>query len=138
MDEEEQTYLGEKDLTDEMRIQFAIDELYAFLVSFEPTKKNIRKAWSMRNNIKNMSESNLKKYKNDLIITEFSEQLKKAKEKAIKDGILNKYKQWMNEIGVFQDYKGINVNIVDILSNQLIKMFRKSDVIKRGKTTNEN
>lgn len=133
-DEQQRSWMGDKDVTDEMRIQFALDAFYESLKGFEATNDKIRQMKLQRNNILNMTDTYLKKFNNKSINDEFYKQLKKAKKDAAKNGKINKYAQYMNEMRVVQEYKGIRENISDKLALQLIELFRNSEVVIRGET----
>jgi len=132
MDEENQNQsrvLSELDLTDEMRIQFAIDELYEFMKQFDGESEKVTRMKLMRNNILNMMDTYLKKFDNPLIMEDFHSKMLRAKQDATKNGRVNKYVQCMNEMRVVQEFKGIKENIADKLAEQLIDTWRNSEVI---------
>lgn len=125
MDETE-NLIARQDLTDEMRIQFAIDEFYEYMKAFDDTDPDkITKVLLMRNNLVNMMDTYLKKFNNKLITQDFYSRLKKAKENAKHNGGINKYQQYMNEIRVIQEFKGVEENIVDKLAEQLINQWEQ-------------
>jgi len=135
MDEKtDQQFIASLDMTDEMRIQLAIDEFYEFTKGFDGDTDKIVRMKLIRNNIINMVHTYLKKYNNELIMKEFYERLKKAKQNAIRDNKIHKYEQFMNEIRVVQEYKGIQENIAEKLGEQLFEMFKNSEVIDNGRT----
>ena len=122
--EEQSDLIARQDMTDEMRIQFAIDEFYEFMKSldnYDPEK--LIRALLMRNNLINMCDTYLKKFNNKLITDDFYSRLKTAKENARQNGGINKYHQYMNEVRVIQEFKGIEENIIDKLSEQLINQW---------------
>ena len=112
-----QRWLADKTIfdTDEGRIQIAINEFYESIKSYDDDIDKFRKITIMRNNIINMTDTYLKKFKNKLIMKEFYTRLKKAKKTA-----KNKYQQYMNEIRVIQEYKGIQENIADKLATEFV------------------
>jgi len=126
-----QQILSELDLTDEMRIQFAIDEFYEYTKQFDGSSEKITRMKLMRNNILNMMDTYLKKFDNPLIMDDFHNKMLEAKNQATNNGRRNKYLQYMNEIRVVQEFKGIKENIADKLAEQLIEMWRNSEVIER-------
>ena len=56
-----------------------------------------------------------------MILDEFYKKLKTAKEKAVRDGYINKYVWYMNEIRVIQEMKGIQEDISEKLAEQFIQ-----------------
>lgn len=133
--------LAEQDITDEMRIQFAMDEFYENMKGFDNSIDKLRRIKLMRNNIVNMMDTYLKKFNNRLIMQEFYEKLQKAKAKATNNGKINKYTQFMNEMRVMQEYKGIRENIAEKLGEQLFELFKNSknsEVIPRDIHTETN
>jgi len=137
-EEQNQQYLADPNLTDEMRIQIAIDEFYDFVKTFDGESEKITKMKLMRNNILNITDTYLKKFNNELILEEFRERLLDAKKNASNNGKINKYKQFMNELRVVQEYKGIQQNIAEKLAEQLFDLFKKSEVLPDGRpTTND-
>ena len=131
-EEQNQQYLADPNLTDEMRIQIAIDEFYGFVKTFDGESEKVTKMKLMRNNILNMTDTYLKKFNNELILEEFRERLSDAKKKASNNGKVNKYKQFMNELRVVQEYKGIQQNIAEKLAEQLFDLFKDSEVLPDG------
>ena len=132
MDEENQSQsrvLSELDITDEMRIQFAMDEMYEFTKQFDGEPEKITRLKLMRNNILNQMDTYLKKFDNELIMEDFHAKMLGAKQDATKNGRLNKYLQFMNEMRVVQEFKGIKENIADKLADQLFNMWLNSEVI---------
>jgi len=117
---EENNIIADQDMTDEMRIQFAIDKFYEFMESFKKTNENVKKIKFMRNNLINMIDTYLKKFQNNLIMQNFYDRLTEAKENATVNGKLNKYLQCMNEIRVIQEFKGIRENIAYKLADDFI------------------
>lgn len=118
MEEIKERILAKQDLTDEERIFFAIDEFYEILKTLsddDPDK--YRFIVLIRNNIINMNITYLKKFNNPLILKKFYKELKKAKENARNNGKINKYKQFMNEIRVVQDFRGVEEIIINELAN---------------------
>lgn len=118
MEEIKERILAKQDLTDEERIFFAIDEFYEILKTLsddDPDK--YRFIVLIRNNIINMNLTYLKKFNNPLILKKFYKELKKAKENARNNGRINKYKQFMNEIRVVQDFRGVEEIIINELAN---------------------
>ena len=130
--------IASQDITDEMRIQFQIDKFYEFIEGFNQEQSQIRKIKLMRNNLVNMMDTYLKKFQNNLIMDSFYKKLKETKKNATSNGFVNKYNQYMNEIRVIQEFKGVKENIADKLAEQLIDLFRNSEVIERAKSTNDN
>ena len=112
--EENEQILARIDLTDEMRIQFAIDEFYEFMKQYDGSRDKLVKARLMRNNILNMMDTYLKKFQNDLIMQDFYKRLNEA----TNNGASSKYSQYMNEIRVIQEFKGIEENMADKLAEQ--------------------
>ena len=138
-DEQYDMFLARQDLTDEMRIQFTIDEFYEFTKRFDDSDpEHITKVLLMRNNLVNMMDTYLKKFNNSLITKDFYNRLKKAKKDATNNGYINKYTQYMNEIRVIQEFKGIEENIVEKLAEQLFKIFKDSEVIERAEITDDS
>ena len=123
----EQVLAGE-DIT-EMRIQFAIDELYEAFKVFDGDSERFRKIKIMRNNIVNMMDTYLKKFNNSLIMKDFYSKLQNAKKKAMNNGRVNKYVQIMNELRVVQEFKSVKENIVEKLGKQLLDRWINSEVI---------
>jgi len=135
MEEENQNQnhvLSDLDITDEMRIQFAMDELYEFTKQFDGEPEKVTRLKLMRNNILNMMDTYLKKFDNELIMKDFHNKMLKAKQDATKNGRTNIYLQVMNEMRVVQEFKGIKENIADKLAEQLIEIWRNSEVIPNG------
>ena len=129
--------IASHDLTDEMRIQLAIDKFYQTMEHFNQSKDHIKKVKLQRNNIVNMTDTYLKKFKNEIIIKSFYEKLKEAKNKAIKNGKINKYHQYMNEIRVIQEFKGIQENISDKLAEQLTNTWENSKEVVNWDPSNK-
>jgi len=132
MEEENQNQsriLSELDITDEMRIQFAIDELYEFMKQFDGESEKVTRMKLMRNNILNMMDTYLKKFDNPLIMNDFHKKMQEAKKNATNNGRIDLYLQVMNEMRAVQEFKGIKENIADKLAEQLIDTWRKSEVI---------
>ncbi|MCK4830199.1 hypothetical protein KA005_81530 [bacterium] len=126
-DKQEEIFAGQ-DLTDEMRIQFSIDEFYEFIKRFDDSNpEHITKILLMRNNLVNMMDTYLKKFNNSLITKDFYERLKKAKDNAITGTKLNKYTQYMNEIRVIQEFKGIEENIAEKLADQVFARCKEGE-----------
>lgn len=127
--EETNELIARQDITDEMRIQFAIDEFYEYIKAFDDTDPDkITRVLLMRNNLVNMMDTYLKKFNNQLILDDFYNRLDKAKEEAIDDGYINVYNQYMNEIRVIQEFKGIEENISDKLADQLFERCKQWEV----------
>ena len=130
MDEETEILIARQDLTDEMRIQFAIDEFYESTKKFDDTDpEHLTKILLMRNNLVNMMDTYLKKFNNPLITKDFYKRLSKAEDDAKHKGFINKYSQYMNEIRVIQELKGVEENIADKLADQLFELFKNSEVV---------
>jgi len=126
MEENQDEIIARQDLTDEMRIQFAIDDFYEFIKRFDDSDPDhITKILLMRNNLVNMMDTYLKKFNNILITNDFYSRLKKAEKEAINNGYINKYNQYMNEIRVIQEFKGIEENIVEKLAEQLFEQWKE-------------
>ena len=130
---QQEPILSSLDITDEMRIQFAIDEFYENMKGFDGEK--ITRVKLLRNNIINMMDTYLKKFNNQMIMKDFYKRLKEGKIKAGNNGRVNKYTQFMNEIRVVQEFKGIKENLAEKLSEQLFELFKKSEVVEYGETT---
>lgn len=107
--------------TDDDRIQNKINEFYDFILSFDGTSEKILKLKIMRNNVLNMMDTYLKKFNSETITKEFYGKLKKARIDSIKNNKINKYTQYMNEIRVLQEYKGIQENIASKLADDFVK-----------------
>lgn len=132
MDEENRNQnhvLSDLDITDEMRIQFAMDEMYEFTKQFDGEPEKVTRLKLMRNNILNMMDTYLKKFDNELIMEDFHNKMLKAKQDATKNGRINKYVQFMNELRVVQEFKGIKENIADKLAEQLFNTWLNSEII---------
>jgi len=115
-------FIAPVDMTDEMRIQFTIDKFYEKMENLNQNKpEHIRQIKILRNNLVNMTDTYIKKFKNKLILDEFYKKLKTAKEKAVRDGYINKYVWYMNEIRVIQEMKGIQEDISEKLAEQFIQ-----------------
>ena len=138
MDDENQNQsriLSKLDVTDETRIQFAMDEMYEFTKQFDGESEKVTRLKLMRNNILNMMDTYLKKFDNGLIMEGFHDKMLKARQDATKNGKLNKYLQFMNEMRVVQEFKGIKENIANKLADQLIEIWANSEVISNATTT---
>ena len=72
-----------------------------------------------------MMDTYLKKYDNNMIMKDFYKKLRTAKQKAIQGNKINKYNQYMNEIRVIQEFKGIDENIADKLAEQLFEQWKQ-------------
>ena len=132
MEEEQQNQnriYSDLDITDEMRIQFAIDEFYESTKQYDGDSEKTVRLKLMRNNIINMMDTYLKKFDNPLIMNDFRNRLIKAKKDATIGNRVHKYKQYMNEIRCIQEFKGIKENIANKLAEQLIDIWRNSEVI---------
>jgi hypothetical protein len=138
LENEQQHFMGNVEVTDEMRIQFAVDEFYEFMKTFDGSKDKIQKARLQRNNILNMTDTYLKKFNNDNIMQDFYNRLIKAQQNAVRNGRLNKYTQWMNEIRVIQEFKGIQENIAEKLADQLFDLFKNSPRVPNHPDGGEN
>jgi len=114
--------IASQDVTDEMRIQFTIDKFYENMEGFVADTDHLRKLKLLRNNLVNMTDTYLRKFKNKLIIDSFYEKLKNARNQSVKNGMLNKYHQYMNEIRVIQEFKGIQENISEKLADEFIQV----------------
>lgn len=126
----ESPILAEQDITDEMRIQFVLDELYENLKSFDGYDDDkIRRIKLLRNNVINMMDTYLKKFDNKKIMSDFYSRLIGAKLTAINNGKINKYTQYMNEIRVVQEFKGIKENIAQKLGEQLFENICNSEEV---------
>lgn len=129
--EETSDFIAMQDITDEMRIQFNIDKFYEHTENFTQKKEQIRKLKLLRNNLINMTDTYLKKYKNTLITDSFYKKLEIAKKQATNGNKINKYNQYMNEIRVVQEFKGIqDENISDKLAEQLIDIWKNSEEVE--------
>jgi len=115
-------------MSDEMRIQFTIDEFYEITKRLENDQDKIRALKLLRNIAINMMDTYLKKYDNNMIMKDFYEKLTKAKTKAIQGNKINKYQQYMNEIRVIQEFKGIDENIADKLAEQLFEQWKQWEI----------
>ena len=124
--------IASQDMTDEMRIQFQIDKFYEYMETFTQEQSQIRKIKLIRNNLVNMMDTYLKKFQNNLIMNSFYQKLQGAKIDSINNGFINKYYQYMNEIRVIQEFKGIQENIAEKLAEQLFEMIKNSEVISDG------
>ena len=121
--------IAEQEITDEMRIQFGIDKFYELTEIFDQSQEHIRKLKHIRNNLINMMDTYLKKFQNDMIMKSFYDKLFLAKKIANNNGHPNKYYQYMLEIRVIQEFKGIRENIADKLADQLFEMVQNSEMI---------
>lgn len=115
-----QQYLGDLDISDEMRIQFSLDEFYNSIIGFEGLPDQITKMKLRRNNLVNVMATYLKKFNNPDLMKEFYTNLKNAKEQATKKGRINKYQQYMNEIRVVQDYLKIRENLAEKVAHTIV------------------
>lgn len=113
--------IAEQGLTDEMRIQFAIDKFYETTEGFNRTPEQLRHLRNLRNNIINMMDTYLKKFQNQEIMDDFYKRLAEAKDEATINGEINKYHQYMNEIRVIQELLGIRENIAYKLADSYIQ-----------------
>lgn len=128
MEDKQEEILAGQDITDEMRIQFSIDEFYEFIKRFDDSNpEHITKILLMRNNLVNMMDTYLKKFQNSEIMKDFYERLKKARDNAIDGTKLNKYIQYMNEIRVVQEFKGIEENIAEKLADQVFARCKEGE-----------
>lgn len=134
----QQRVLAEMDITDEMRIQFAVDELYETMKTFDGDNEKFRRIKLMRNNIVNMMDTYLKKFNNKPIMEDFYKKLERAKQQATNNGRVNKYIQFMSEMRVIQEFKGIKENIAEKLGEQLFELFKDSEVILHATTKNDD
>ena len=128
----ESPILAEQDITDEMRIQFTLDELYENLKSFDGDDDKLRRIKLLRNNAINMMDTYLKKFDNKSIMDDFYQKLKNAKLNALNNGMINKYVQYMNEIRVVQEFKGIKENIAQKLGDQIFENIMNSEEVKNN------
>ena len=134
MENQREHLIARQDLTDEMRIQLAIDELYEFMKTlYNDDPDNLDCVVLMRNNILNMTDTYLKKFNNPLIIKEFYKRLGQAEEGAKKDGYINKYKQYMSEMRVVQEFRGVEDIIIDELAKQYFKEWKEWEEKKHAK-----
>lgn len=120
-EQRQQKYIGDVDLTDEMRIQFSLDEFYNSMIGFEGLPDQLTKMKLRRNNLVNVMATYLKKYNNPELMKEFYINLKKAKEQATKKHRINKYEQYMNEIRVVQDYLKIRENLAEKVAHTIVQ-----------------
>jgi len=124
---EQNRYIEYYEFNDEEIIQININEFYEFTKHFDDhDPDHINKILLMRNNLVNMMDTYLKKFNNPLIIKEFYKLLNDAKNKSIKNGKINKYNQYMNEIRVIQEYKGMKEKLAEKLAKQLFYLFKNS------------
>jgi len=130
--EEAESIIASQDITDEMRIQFTIDKFYEILETFSGSNKQMLKLKILRNNLINMMDTYLKKFKNQIIMESFYKKLREAKKQATHNGSISKYYQYMNEIRVIQEFKGIQEDISDKLAEQLFELFKNSEMIQNG------
>jgi len=133
MEQEQNKVPAQLDLTDAMRIQLGVDEFYEFVKNFEGETEKITRMKLMRNNILNMMDTYLKKFDNPLILKDFRQRLAKAKNNATNNGRIIKYNQYMNEIRVIQEFKGIKENISQKLADQIYKKIKVFDGLKKRK-----
>lgn len=112
-------------MSDEMRIQFTIDEFYEITKRLENDQDKIRALKLLRNIAINMMDTYLKKYDNQMIMKDFYTRLTMAKTKATVGNKINKYQQYMNEIRVIQEFKGIDENIAEKLAEQLFEQWKQ-------------
>lgn len=137
---QQETQMMQKyDYTDEDRIQMAIDEFYTVTKTlYGETERltldeKISHMKNIRNSIINITDTCLKKFNNKMIMKDFYKKLKEAKENAINNGSINKYKQYMNEIRVVQEFKEVKTNISDKLAIQLFEEWEKWELERRAK-----
>ena len=71
----------------------------------------------------------LAKFNNKPILDDFEKELKKAKEKSIRNNRLYFYEWYLNEMYVVGCFLGIRENIADKLGEQLYEIFENSEVI---------
>ena len=102
-----------------MSIQLWIDKFYEINEKFTGQRDQFNHLRNIRNNIKNKMDSYLKTFRNQPIMDDFYTQLIQARNDATIQGKLNRYKQYMNEIRVIQEFKGIQDNITEKLADQL-------------------
>jgi len=131
MEEEQDRILASQDMTDEMRIQFAIDEFYEYVKGFDGESEKITRLKLMRNNILNIMDTYLKKFDNKMIMDDFYKRLVKAKDNATRNNIVYKYNQYMNEIRVIQEFKGIKENIAQKLAEQIFNNILRFESIRK-------
>lgn len=113
------------ELTEEQRIQIWIDNFYALNEEFTGENAQFKRMRNIRNNIINKMESYLKTFRNNPILDEFKDSLKKAKTDAIHNNKLNRYHQYFNEVRVAQEFKSIEENLAEKLGEQLFDEWKK-------------
>lgn len=128
--EEQERVPAPIDITDEMRIQFAIDEFYEYIKGYDGEPEKITRMKLMRNNILNIMDTYLKKFDNPLIMKDFRKRLIRAKQDATNNDKILKYNQFMNEIRVVQEFKGIKENIASKLADQIFQNILREENMK--------
>lgn len=111
--------------TDDELIQNKINEFYERILTFDGDPDKFIRIKLLRNNIVNITDTYLKKFQNDVILQDFYSKLRKAKKDATKSGKINKYSQFMGEIRVIQEFKGIREIISDKLAEKLFKQWKE-------------
>jgi len=133
----EDVVLAEEDITDVDHIQRGINNFYTLTEIDDEGIEKIRHLKLIRNNVINMTDTYLKKFNNDLIMKDFYKKLKNAKKNAIENGCINKYKQYMNEIRVIQEFKGISSDIAKKLGDQFFDLWNKWRIRNEKISTND-
>ena len=133
MENQREQLIARQDLTDEMRIQLAIDELYEFMKTlYGDGPDNLERVVLMRNNILNMMDTYIKSFNNPLILKEFYDRLQKAEEQAKNNGYTDTYEQCLNEMRVVQEFRGVEEIIIDKLAKQYFKEWEEWELNKRA------
>ena len=123
---------GDPDVSDEMRINFAISEFNEVANTINRSNKSeiVSKLKARRNVLINMMQIYLAKFNNKPILDDFFAALSKAKKEAVVDGFLHKYLQFLNETRVIGTFLGIRENISDKLSEQLLSAMKTEEYEK--------
>lgn len=125
----ESSISGDPDVSDEMRIKFAISEFNEVANTINRSNKGeiVAKLKARRNVLINMMQIYLSKFNNQPIMDDFFDALSKAKKEAVVDGMLHKYLQFLNETRVIGTFLGIRENISDKLSEQLLSAMKTEE-----------
>ena len=135
MDEEQdKMVMAEQDLSDEFQIKFAISNFYSIATEINENNAQdyIMKLKAHRNVIKNMMYVYLAKFNNQVILDDFVKELEKAKTETIKDGKINRYEWYFNEMKVIGTFLGIRENIAEKGAEQLLNAMIEEEKDNEG------